>query len=399
MCLNRHIPLKLIVMKDIFISYSSKDKSIAKKICGLLEGANIACWIAYRDIQRGKTYASEIIRGIKETKITILLFSRNSKVSEHVLNEIDYAFTHNKIIIPFKLEDTEMGDELHYYLSRIEWISATRNYLDQIPSLVNVCYKYLGRGERPTTLKGNFKPKWADYVSKEQRTILSNLIHNMIYVEAGCFKMGATAEQQRDSYEWEKPVHEVTLSEFYISKFLITQEIWQAIMPNNPSSEKGSNLPVVNVTWEDCAEFIQKLNELTGLQFKLPTEAQWEYAARGGNKSRGYKFSGSNNVDDVAWCWYAIKPIEKLHPICEKAPNELGIHDMSGDVWEWCNDWYYIYDANPVTDPYGAISGTRRVMRGGSSGIYSGPNCCRVSYRIGRIPRYKDNYLGFRVVL
>lgn len=386
-------------MKDIFVSYSSKDESIAKTVCNFLESSNIFCWIAYRDIQRGKTYASEILRGIKETKITLLLFSRNSNVSEHVLNEIDYAFTHNKIIVPFKLEETEMSDELLYYLSRKQWIPASQDYLDQIPSLIDVCCRYLGRGDKTPTVKVNFKPKWADYVSKDQKKFLSNLIHSMIYVEAGSFKMGATAEQQGDSYEWEKPVHDVTLSDFHISKHLITQEIWQAIMSNNPSSEKGSNLPVVNVTWEDCIEFIQKLNELTGLHFKLPTEAQWEYAARGGNKSRGYKFSGSNNVDDVAWCWYSIQAIDKLHPICEKAPNELGIYDMSGDVWEWCNDWYYIYDGNPVTDPVGAISGTRKVMRGGSSGIYSGPTCCRVSYRIGRIPKYKDNYLGFRVVL
>lgn len=386
-------------MKEIFISYSSKDESIARTVCKCLENANISCWIAYRDIQRGKTYASEILRGIKETKITILLFSKNSNVSEHVLNEIDYAFTHNKIIVPFKLEETEMSDELHYYLSRKQWIPASRNYLDQMSSLVDVCDKYLGKGEKIVTVKGSFKPKWADYVSKEQKNILSSLLSNMIYVEAGSFKMGATPEQQRDSYEWEKPVHDVTLSDFHISKFLITQEIWQSIMPSNPSFEKGANLPVVNVNWEDCMEFIEKLNELTGLQFKLPTEAQWEYAARGGNKSRGYKFSGSNNIDEVAWCWYDIHPVEKLHPVCEKSSNELGIYDMSGDVWEWCNDWYYIYDAHPVTDPFGAISGTRKVMRGGSSGIYSGPNCCRISYRIGRIPRYKENFLGFRVVL
>lgn len=391
--------LYLYIMKDIFVSYSSKDESVAKNVCRFLESSNMNCWVAYRDIQHGKTYASEILRGIKETKITLLLFSKNSNASEHVLNEIDYAFTHNKIIVPFKLEETEMSDELLYYLSRKQWIPASRNYIDQLPSLVDLCYKYLGRRDSTTTLKVNFKPKWADYVSKEQKMILSNLIHNMIYVEAGSFKMGATAEQKKDSYEWEKPVHDVTLSDFYISKSLITQEIWQSIMSNNPSSEKGTNLPVINVTWEDCIDFIQKLNELTGLQFKLPTEAQWEYAARGGNKSKGYKYSGSDNINDVAWCWHAIQTAEGLHPVCEKLPNELGIYDMSGCVWEWCNDWYYIYDGNPVTDPFGAISGTRKVMRGGSSGIYSGPNCCRVSYRIGRIPKYKDNYLGFRVVL
>lgn len=175
----------------------------------------------------------------------------------------------------------------------------------------------------------------------------------------------------------------------------MTQALWQAVMGSNPSGFKGSNLPVERVSWEDCQAFITKLNQLTGKTFRLPTEAEWEYAARGGAKSRGYKYSGSNNIDDVAW--YDDNSDDETHPVKTKAPNELGLYDMSGNVFEWCNDWYGDYSRSAQTNPTGPNTGSFRVYRGGS--WVSGAGSCRVSFRNYDYPGYRFNLLGFRLVL
>jgi len=152
----------------------------------------------------------------------------------------------------------------------------------------------------------------------------------MVFVEGGTFMMGATSEQESDAFDWEKPAHRVTLSDFYIGKYEVTQAQWKAVMGSNPSYFKGDNLPVERVSWGDCQEFIRKLNERTGLTFRLPTEAEWDYAARGGNRSRGYKYSGSDDPDEVAWYW--DNSGIKTHPVGQKRANELGLYDMSGNV-------------------------------------------------------------------
>ena len=222
----------------------------------------------------------------------------------------------------------------------------------------------------------------------------------MIKVEGGTFKMGAQIiGVNYDSEAWnnEKPVHSVTLNDYYIGETEVTQKLWEAVMGRNPSYFKGLNKPVECVTWNDCQEFIEKLNKLTGKKFRLPTEAEWEYAARGGNKSRGYKYSGSDNVDDVAW--YGGNSSSSTHPVGTKSPNELGLYDMSGNVGEWCSDWYgeNYYSSSPQTNPTGPTSGSDRVFRGGSWG--SGAISCRVSRRSSISPDIRFNYLGFRLVM
>ena len=196
------------------------------------------------------------------------------------------------------------------------------------------------------------------------KLILNNLTANMVYVSGGTFTMGATSEQGSDYDSDEIPVHSVTLSSFYICKYEVTQALWNAVMGSNPSNWKGDDLPVETVSRDDCQTFIRKLNALTGKNFRLPTEAQWEYAARGGNKSKGYTYSGSNAIDDVAW--YYDNSGGMTHPVKTKAPNELGIYDMSGNVSEWCSDWYGDYSSAAQTDPTGPATGSGRVGRGGS---------------------------------
>ena len=218
---------------------------------------------------------------------------------------------------------------------------------------------------------------------------------DMVKVEAGTFMMGATSEMQ-NPWDDEKPVREVILTnDYYIGKYEVTQSLWQAVMGTNPSYFKGDNLPVEQVSWDNCLEFISKLNSLTGRKFRLPTEAEWEYAARGGKKSRGYQYSGSFNISDVAW--YNGNSGNKIHPIGMKQANELGVYDMSGNVNEWCQDWYGSYVSSSQTNPLGANSGSFRVCRGGS--WYFGTVNCRSSFRSRGNPDTRSRYLGFRLVL
>lgn len=216
----------------------------------------------------------------------------------------------------------------------------------------------------------------------------------MVAVKGGTFTMGATSEQGSDAYKDEKPAHEVTLSDYYIGQTEVTQALWKAVMGRNPSYHREDNLPVEKVSWDDCQEFIQKLNQLTGKQFRLPTEAEWEYAARGGRKSRGYKYAGGNDIGLVAW--YDGNSGYETHPVATKQANELGIYDMSGNVYEWCSDyWYGDYQSSSLSDPQGPSSGLFRVCRGGSYDINA--RHCRVSHRNCLTPDYRDGYLGLRL--
>ncbi|MBQ9585628.1 MAG: formylglycine-generating enzyme family protein [Muribaculaceae bacterium] len=225
----------------------------------------------------------------------------------------------------------------------------------------------------------------------------------MVAVAGGTFTMGATSEQGSDAAAAEKPTHKVTVSSFYIGQTEVTQELWQAVMGSNPSNFKGAKLPVERVSWDDCQEFLRKLNAKTGKQFRLPTEAEWEFAARGGAKSQGYKYSGSNTLSVVAW--YDENSYDKgssspdygTHDVATKRANELGIYDMSGNVWEWCQDWYGTYPSDAQTNPTGPASGSYRVNRGG--GWYGDARYCRLTFRDYDSLDYRRHYLGLRLAL
>ena len=234
------------------------------------------------------------------------------------------------------------------------------------------------------------------YPKKNQEFVVEGVRFNMVYVEGGSFMMGATAEQDSD-YNSEKPIHRVELSDYYIGETVVTQALWRAVMNDNPSVFKGDNLPVETVSWDDCEKFLKQLNKKTGKTFRLPTEAEWEYAARGGCKSRGFKFAGSNDIDEVAWYWYNSG--NRIHPVKQKVPNELGIYDMSGNVWEWCQDWYGDYSSSSCTNPIGHLSGDFRVFRGGSWRGEGYAWDARVAWRNCQKPNYRFHHLGFRLVL
>ncbi len=223
-----------------------------------------------------------------------------------------------------------------------------------------------------------------------------NLGMKMIYVEGGSFMMGATSEQSDAAKSDERPAHTVRLEPYYIAECELTQAQWQKIMGNNPSYFKGESHPVDTVSWEDAQNFCRELSYITGKTYILPTEAQWEYAARGGKYRETTKYSGSYSVDAVAW--YETNSNGSTHPVKQKRPNKLGIYDMSGNVWEWCSDWYSsnYYSSSPQSNPEGALSGETRVLRGG--GYHISSQYCRVSYRDYDMPSYRRNRSGFRVV-
>jgi formylglycine-generating enzyme required for sulfatase activity len=216
---------------------------------------------------------------------------------------------------------------------------------------------------------------------------------DMVAVEGGTFTMGCTSEQGNDCYNDEKPAHSVTLSDFYIGKYEVTQAQWKAVMGSNPSHFKGDNLPVETVSWNDVQDFIRELNALTGKTYRLPMEAEWEYAARGGAQRQGYKYSGSDTVGDVAW--YSGNSGNTTHPVGQKSSNELGLHDMSGNVYEWCNDWWGAYSSSSQTNLPEPSSGSYRVVRGGS--WCGNAQCARVPFRDLSTPGIRGAFLGFRL--
>jgi formylglycine-generating enzyme required for sulfatase activity len=212
----------------------------------------------------------------------------------------------------------------------------------------------------------------------------------MVEVKGGTFKMGC----HDDGFDWEFPVHKVKVNSFKISKYLVTQKQWVSVMGYNPSHFKGYDLPVENVTWIEVQEFITKLNEVTGKNYRLPTENEWEYAARGGKKSKKYKYCGSNNIDEVAW--YDENSNNTTHPVGMKKPNELGIYDMSGNVYEWCDDVSEVYPGAAIDFPINPEH-VFRVIRGG--GWKSKLEYCRVYSRNRSPQEFSNTTGGFRLVL
>lgn len=253
-------------------------------------------------------------------------------------------------------------------------------------------------GEEPQTEPGTGETK---------TYTVNGVSFKMVAVAGGTFQMGSN-----DGNDNEKPVHSVMLSSFSIGETEVTQALWYAVMGQRPTSDGyqwsssyglGDQYPAYNVSWNDCQEFITKLNQLTGQTFRLPTEAEWEFAARGGNSSKGYTYAGSNTIGDVAWYYDnssakgSNSPDYGTHAVTTKQPNELGLYDMSGNVWEWCQDLYGSYSSASQTNPTGSSSGSNRVSRGGC--WYSSAASCRVANRYYGSPSGRYDDIGFRLAL
>ena len=267
--------------------------------------------------------------------------------------------------------------------------------------------------ERKAKEEAERKRKEAASNSFSTRTFTVNGVSfKMVAVDGGTFTMGATSEQQ-NPYDDEKPIHNVTLSDYYIGETEVTQALWEAVMGTSIYDQAkkgtygtdlygvGNNNPMYYISYDDCITFINKLNSQlsgqlpSGRKFRLPTEAEWEFAARGGNRSRGNQYSGSNSLGSVAW--YDDNSNGQTHPVKQKQANELGLYDMSGNVWEWCYDWYGKYSSSSQTNPKGPSSGSYRVLRGGSWSYYA--QFCRVAFRNYGTPDFRYNFIGLRLAL
>ena len=272
-------------------------------------------------------------------------------------------------------------------------------------SLFHLAYKKM---TLPVELSDCFRlpePATAPQPFSSRTFTVNGVSFRMKLVKAGTFMMGATPEMRSDDLEGivacsdEFPVHKVTLTkDYYMGETQVTQALWQAVMGENPSEFKGDDQrPVESVSWNDCQDFIEQLNRITGEHFRLPTEAEWEFAARSGNESKGCRYAGSNDLDEVAW--YDGNSNSQTHQVATKQPNELGLYDMSGNVWEWCADWFGkdYYQSSPEVDPQGPASGPFRVLRGGSWSDFAW--LCRLSLRSVNDPEFRCIDFGLRLSL
>lgn len=239
-------------------------------------------------------------------------------------------------------------------------------------------------------------------VRKEENAITFDVAgetFKMIKVEGGTFTMGQPEQDSKIvSFTDEKPAHQVTLDSFYIGEVTVTQELWKAVFPTaDISLKKGrEHLPKVKISWDDCKKFIKRLNKVTGYNFRLPTEAEWEFAAKGGVNSKNYKYAGTDSLSFVAWYNTGNKPIQ---PVKKLKTNELGLYDMSGNVYEWCADWYAkdYYDNSPQKNPKGPEEGQYRVIRGGN--VFSTADSCRNAMRMCLDPKLREAGVGLRLAL
>ncbi len=249
--------------------------------------------------------------------------------------------------------------------------------------------------------KGGEKTTEAEAVSNVEikEYTVAGVTFKMVKVEGGTYTMGATPEQGTEPQPNEKPAHEVTVDDFWIGQTEVTQALFEAVTGFNPSYTRWPECPVDKISWKDCNSFIETLNELTGLEFRLPKEIEWEYAARGGKFSKGYKYAGSDNLEEVAWT--VANAGEKSHPVASKKPNELGLYDMSGNVFEWCEDKYLMYDGKEPQYSQKMLKSDKKrefhIERGGCWNY--GPTMCRVSYRHAGNFTHMYAYDGMRLAL
>lgn len=395
-------------MARIFISYKRANKEqVFPLVRQIEEQLGVKCWVDLDGIESSAQFASVICNAIDAADVVLFMYSSVHLdidfENDWTIKEHNYARAKKKRIVLVKLDDAHLDNIfLMEYGSKNNIDSRVDEQMQKLLKDLRAWLK-LPKSQTKDSIS-NSSVQHQNENPDEMVINVKGVSFKMKKVEGGTFLMGAQSEDKNqpnydpDAFEDESPVHRVTLSDYYIGETLVTQELWKAVMDSNPSefksifNKKRLKHPVENVSWNDCQEFIKKLNAIIGKTFRLPTEAEWEYAARGGNKSKGYKYSGSNNIDDVAWC--EGNSSGKTHEVGTKAPNELGLYDMSGNVWEWCSDWYGEYSASPQTNPKGPTSGSYRVLHGGSWHFIA-EGCLT---RLGGIPDNRDSSVGLRLV-
>ena len=413
---------------DLFLSFSSEDLAEAKRVSEELRGYGLSVFLSDEALKAdtGKSFFEKIDYALHHSQHFVLLSSPRAMASEWVKIEYETFLTEyyikskrkrRLIILKSKAFDLETVPRL---LRSLQFANEVRDILatfvkdkvfqDRQKKREEQVLEEKRKQEATRQLRLLEEQRQAELKALQQKAleekrrreaakqkqanlspILVDLEKNMLDIPAGTFMMGCTSEQGDDCYGDEKPAHQVTLSSYKINRYQVTQEEWRAVMDNNPSHFKGCDkCPVEKVSWNDIQDFLKKLNQLTGKNYRLPTEAEWEYAARGGEN---YKYAGSNTIGKVAW--YDDNSESKTHPVGKKQANGYGLYDMSGNVWEWCQDWYGAYSSKAQSNPKGADSGSGRVLRGG--GWSFSARLCRVADRADFNPGSRFNNSGFRL--
>ncbi len=397
---------------DVFISYSSQDKEAAQAICHVLEQNEIRCWMAPRDIPYGSQYGDIIDDAIHSSKVVVVLFSETAAASPWVNGELNVAFEEQKTIIPFRLDQTPLKGQTRVMLNQRHWIDAYPDYKTKFTDLVTAVAHSIGKEvnlyKEPIPISKRVKDnkkliiitgiaivlvvfgfllfptihkqlhifKYDNQglhvkikgISSAQENALTSILDDMVLVDGGTFVMGNTEEMldyltEQDSLS--NNPHKVRLHNYYICKYEVTQKQWRAFLNSEGKCiADGDETAMDMLSWEDAKAFADTLKSITGLDFSLPTEAQWEYAARGGNKSHKCIFSGHAwDATEVGWTSY--DSLTSAHIVGGKRYNELGLYDMTGNVCEWCLDYFAPYTTENQTNPQGPVTGFNRILRGG----------------------------------
>lgn len=381
---------------DVFLSCKSEDYSKAEPIYHWLVANGHSTFFAPISLKVSKIHGEPVVFGDEiddalDEADNMIVFTSNAEyvkkgyVKDEWRTYVEEQRTGRKTGMLITILDEVRIEELPIRLRSVQSFDLS-NYKDGV-------LRFLG----DTINTEKTLDDQEEQLAKEMTFTVGGVSFKMIRVEGGSFMMGSPYSDT-DALDDEKPQHRVTLSDYYIGETQVTQALWKAVMGDNPSrSGKGmyaDTCPVETVSWEDCQEFIKQLNKKTGKTFRLPTEAEWEYAARGGRNSQGFKYAGSNDIDKVAWCDHECC---RTRPVKKKSANELGLFDMSGNVWEWCQDWKGDYNGSAQTNPSGPSSGSYRVLRGGSWGFRA--SHCRVASRFFLLPDWRDINYGFRLAL
>lgn len=390
--------------KKVAVYVTSDDEKIDNTTKSIVGGKLVGAIVKTRKYQAVERTA-DFLKQISKEQV----YQREGNVDDEQISAIgrqfgvDYVCVANIMLfrdnVTMYIQARLIDVEKAIVFSTAEAKSSYSDFDEILAASEKVAFALIGTGGSSSSYSTSSRP------SAGQGNVLeleaNGVRFKMIKVEGGTFRMGSNSGNSD-----EQPVHSVTLSDYYIGETEVTQALWSAVMGTTVRQQRdkanvsylygeGDNYPIYYVSWNECMEFVSRLSQITGRRFALPTEAQWEYAARGGNKSRAYTYSGSNNIDDVAW--HKDNSSDNTHPVGTKMANELGIYDMSGNVLEWCQDWYGTYSSSSQTDPAGASTGSNRVNRGG--GCYGNARGCRSTYRHNYGPGNRFGNLGLRLVL
>ncbi len=376
---------------DVFVSYSRQDSPVVRPAVDRLTAEGYTCWMDVRGIESGDEFRSKLVDAIEKSRVVVFFSSAGSNASKWTRRELSIADEHNKPIIPVRLDQSPYSNAVRFILTGLDYIDFQSAELRA--AAVERLLRSVGektRGESASDAGDGF-PKLRELVLPEGTSI------RFRWCPPATFTMGSPSTEE--GHAPDETRHRVRLTKgFWMGETAVTQRQWKAVMGSNPSDVARMDNPVTNVSWNDCMDFIKKVNAQLGCAMRLPTEAEWEYACRAGTDG---PYSGTGLLEDMGWhsggSYGEARASGSSHPVARKQPNAWGLYDMHGNVWEWCSDWYGGYPTAEVADPVGPQEGELKVRRGGS--WQDEAVACRSAYRFVFAPDSRHSLLGFRAAL